>query len=75
MNGVYTIGQPRVGTPEFVKAMQENGPCMLQRIFNANDVVPSVPPSLDGFIFFLSLFICLFLFFLRGKSLLKKKRL
>lgn len=49
VNGVVTIGQPRVGTPKFVNAMNENGPCVLQRIFNINDVVPTVPPNLKGY--------------------------
>ena len=44
VNGVVTIGQPRVGTKEFKKKMLELSPCSLQRIFNANDIVPTVPP-------------------------------
>jgi triacylglycerol lipase len=42
VNGVVTIGQPRVGSRRFVQTMLEEGPCLLQRIYNSNDVVPTV---------------------------------
>ena len=49
VNGVVTVGQPRVGTHKFVTTMNELGPCVLQRIFNTNDVVPTVPPTIKGY--------------------------
>lgn len=49
VNAVVTVGQPRAGTREFVQAMNEYAPCMLQRIFNTNDVVPTVPLTTLGF--------------------------
>lgn len=49
VNGVVTVGQPRVGNPAFVEAMDEHGPAVLQRIFNTNDIVPTVPPTRLGF--------------------------
>ena len=29
--------------------METKGPCVLQRIWNANDVVPKIPPKVEGF--------------------------
>lgn len=49
VNGVVTIGQPRVGNPKFCETMNQLGPCVLQRIFNTNDVVPTVPPGFKGY--------------------------
>ena len=49
VNGVVTVGQPRVGTKKFKEMMQVMGPCVLQRIYNANDIVPTVPPTIEGY--------------------------
>lgn len=43
VNGVYTIGQPRVGNDEFAEAFDAALPDKCFRFVNNNDVVPRVP--------------------------------
>jgi triacylglycerol lipase len=49
VHGAYTIGSPRVGNKAFKLTMMERCPCVLQRIQNNNDMVPTVPPRVNGF--------------------------
>mmetsp|Transcript_8254 Transcript_8254/g.11027 ORF Transcript_8254/g.11027 Transcript_8254/m.11027 type:complete len:546 (+) Transcript_8254:590-2227(+) len=49
VHSVVTIGQPRVGDSTLVRTIERKGTCKLQRIVNANDIVPLVPPSVAGY--------------------------
>jgi len=49
IEGVYPLGQPRVGDATFVKAFDEKLPNRCFRIVNHIDPVPRVPPLTFGF--------------------------
>jgi triacylglycerol lipase len=43
VQGVYTFGQPRVGTSEFARTMHDTFGARIYRIVNDRDIVPRVP--------------------------------
>lgn len=51
VRGVITFGQPRVGNKTFcsVYALTDNLAAKTIRVVNANDIVPRVPPLLNGY--------------------------
>ena len=56
-----------MGDSTLVRTIERKGTCKLQRIVNANDIVPLVPPSVAGFDFFFVCFLCVcFLVFFWG---------
>lgn len=44
-HGIYTAGQPRVGSPDFIQKYKEVLGERLFRFVNVDDLVPSVPPK------------------------------
>lgn len=49
VNGLYTIGQPRIGNAEFAARFEKALPNNYYRFVNNNDIVPRVPLSLPAF--------------------------
>jgi triacylglycerol lipase len=45
VEGVYTFGMPRVGTPEFARAYNQVLGERTYRLVHGDDIVPTVPPS------------------------------
>ena len=50
ISGLYTFGSPRVGKDDFVRQLESNNfGKRTFRVVNGNDLVPRVPPSLQGY--------------------------
>ena len=48
-NGLYTLGQPRVGNAEFIAAFNDSFGGRAFRFVNNNDIVTRVPPWIRGY--------------------------
>lgn len=44
VNGITSFGQPRVGNQALCEFLEAHAPCVLQRVCNRGDIVPSLPP-------------------------------
>jgi triacylglycerol lipase len=49
VTGLYTFGSPRVGDQNFAQAFTEKIGDRTFRVVNGNDIVPRVPPQLNGY--------------------------